>query len=88
MWDTTESRYLKDGKIEKEDAEKVAKIVKDNHPVFKSITVVKGDGSWDYVYIVGWCAAGATPERLHQHYHRRKLYHSLVWEKKWKQKNL
>ncbi len=46
-----EKKYEKEGKIEQEDAAKVAATVKANHPVFKSITVVDGSDSWDYDYV-------------------------------------
>ena len=49
--DTEEKSYLQDGKISHEDAKKVAITVKRNHSVFKSLTVVDGDGTWDYDYI-------------------------------------
>ncbi len=49
--DEEDARYVKDGKIEREDAEKVAVKVKGDHPVFKSITVVDGGKTWDYDYV-------------------------------------
>jgi hypothetical protein len=49
--DEEEKHYLKDGMIEKEDAEKVAAKVKSEHPIFKSITVVEGEDTWDYDYV-------------------------------------
>jgi hypothetical protein len=45
-----DARYAKDGQIEREDAEKVAAEVKSDHPVFKAITVVEGENTWDYDY--------------------------------------
>lgn len=48
--DQEEKAHEKDGKIGQEDAEKVAAKVKKAHPVFKSINVVDGDGSWDFEY--------------------------------------
>ncbi|MCP3137350.1 phage tail protein [Pyxidicoccus xibeiensis] len=39
------------GKIDKKDAERVAAQVKREHPVFKSIRVVEGSATWDYVYV-------------------------------------
>jgi hypothetical protein len=46
-----EKPFVKDGAITQADAYKVGKIVKDKHPVFKSITVVDGKDSWDYKYV-------------------------------------
>jgi hypothetical protein len=48
--DEEEKPYVKDQKIAREDAQKVALKVKTDHPVFKSITVVEGKTSWDYAY--------------------------------------
>ncbi len=45
-----EQRYLKNGRISKENAEKVANEVKRDHPIFKSIKVVAGETTWDYIY--------------------------------------
>jgi fructose-specific phosphotransferase system component IIB len=49
--DQEEQRYLKEGKISREDAEKVARRVKSAHPVFKAINVVDGGSSWNYAYV-------------------------------------
>jgi len=49
--DQEEARYTQSGNIKREDAEKVAATVKSAHPVFKSITVVDGDDTWDYAYV-------------------------------------
>jgi hypothetical protein len=46
-----EQQYLTDGSISREDAEKVAVKVKQNHPIFKSVTVVDGGESWNYAYV-------------------------------------
>jgi hypothetical protein len=43
--------FVKDGKIAREDAEKVAAKVKSDHPIFKSLVVVDGGGTWDYDYV-------------------------------------
>lgn len=48
--DVGEKRYLKDGKISRKDAERVAVRVKQAHPVFASIKVVDGGNTWDYDY--------------------------------------
>jgi hypothetical protein len=48
--DTEEQRYLEQGKISEEEAQKVAASVKGSHPVFKSLEVVDGGESWDYSY--------------------------------------
>jgi len=50
--DKEEKKYLTNGTIEQEDAEKVAKSVENQHPVFKYIKVVDGGDSWDYDYKV------------------------------------
>ncbi|MFP4343540.1 MAG: DUF4157 domain-containing protein [Anaerolineales bacterium] len=50
--DAEESKYVEDGRIKKEDAEKVAVTVKGQHPVFESITIKDGGETWDYDYIV------------------------------------
>ncbi|MEP0852957.1 DUF4157 domain-containing protein [Funiculus sociatus GB1-A4] len=55
--DEEETKYIKDGKITREDAEKVAAKVKGEHSVFKSITVVDSANTWDYKYI-------ASPENI------------------------
>ncbi|WP_043321297.1 phage tail protein [Corallococcus coralloides] len=39
------------GKIDRSDAERVAAQVKREHPVFKSIRVIEGSATWDYVYV-------------------------------------
>ncbi|MBW4423103.1 MAG: DUF4157 domain-containing protein [Nostoc desertorum CM1-VF14] len=49
--DKEETRYLKQGKIAREDAEKVASTVKRQHPVFKVLTVIDGGKTWDYDYV-------------------------------------
>jgi hypothetical protein len=46
--DTEETKYLKKGTIRQQDAQQVAKTVKQQNPIFKSITVVEGRDSWDY----------------------------------------
>lgn len=49
--DQQEAQHVQDGKIEKDKAEQIAANVKNEHPVFKSITVIDGGETWDYVYI-------------------------------------
>lgn len=39
-----EEKHLENNKISREDAEKVAVTVKRTHPVFKSLTIVDGEG--------------------------------------------
>jgi hypothetical protein len=48
--DKLQQNYLVEGKISREDAEKVAAKIKSDHPVFKSLVVVNGGGTWDYDY--------------------------------------
>jgi hypothetical protein len=49
--DKEEQKYLTGGKITHEEAEKVAKTVKQANPVFKSIKVVDGGDKWNYRYV-------------------------------------
>ena len=46
-----ERPFLENNKITNKNAKKVAQNVKNKHPVFKSITVIDGQNSWDYNYI-------------------------------------
>jgi len=48
--DEEEKKYLEDGKISRENAEKVAATIKKQHPIFKSITVADGRKIWNYKY--------------------------------------
>ena len=48
--DQAEQAVLKDGHISKEHADQVAAKVKGEHPVFKSIRVKDGGGTWNYLY--------------------------------------
>jgi hypothetical protein len=45
-----QGKYLKNGKITKADAEKVATVVKVNHSVFTAFSVKDAGTKWDYVY--------------------------------------
>jgi hypothetical protein len=47
--DREEQKHLEAGKIERDEAQQVAKTVKDKHPVAKAISVVDGGDSWDFV---------------------------------------
>ncbi|HWM92957.1 MAG TPA: hypothetical protein VN493_19495 [Thermoanaerobaculia bacterium] len=49
--DQEEAKHLEAGKIEREEAEKVAAAVKAKHPIFRALTVVEGAGTWDYRYV-------------------------------------
>jgi hypothetical protein len=49
--DREEQQHLEAGQISREEAEKVAAKVRSQHPVFRSITVVDGGETWNYVYI-------------------------------------
>ncbi|MFL6332160.1 MAG: DUF4157 domain-containing protein [Pyrinomonadaceae bacterium] len=62
--DREQARYLSNGQILKEEAETVAAKVKHDHPIFKSLTVVDGDKSWDYDYVAspGQKKKGPTKE--------------------------
>ncbi|MCG8346024.1 MAG: DUF4157 domain-containing protein [Chlorobiales bacterium] len=46
--DSEEARLVENGKISREDAEQVARRVKQSHPVFTRLNVVDGGDSWDY----------------------------------------
>jgi hypothetical protein len=52
-----QSKYLKDGKITKNDASKVAATVKANHPVFSSFTIKEVGKKIDFLYT-------ASPETI------------------------
>ncbi|NEP23535.1 DUF4157 domain-containing protein [Moorena sp. SIO3I6] len=47
-----ENKYLKNNKITKANAMKAAKITKNKHPIFSSITVIDGGKDWDYDYTI------------------------------------
>jgi hypothetical protein len=49
--DALDSTYAKDGKITRDNAEKIAAKVKADNPVFKSLKVVDGKDTWDYDYV-------------------------------------
>ncbi|MFN6570945.1 DUF4157 domain-containing protein [Dendronalium sp. ChiSLP03b] len=73
--DREEQKYLKEGKISREDAEKVATTVKANHPIFKAITVTDGDTKWNYHYIAsngdhkGQAEKGKVEKRVIRAFH-------------------
>lgn len=48
--DQEEAKFVKEGKIDRDQAEQVAVAVKGKHPIFRSITVVDGGERWDYKY--------------------------------------
>lgn len=48
--DQEEAKYLSNGKITLEQARLVARVIKENHPVFNSLEAVNGEATWDYVY--------------------------------------
>jgi hypothetical protein len=49
--DNEQKKYLNNGSIWKKDAEKVAIKVKQDNPIFKSITVVDGGKTWNYRWV-------------------------------------
>ena len=57
------NKIAKEKKIEKEQAKKVAAMVKQANPVFKNIGVIDGKDSWDYVY-------EASPKKEHKGAHK------------------
>lgn len=46
--DQEEQKYLEEGKISRENAERVATTVKQQHPVFKTLVVIDGGQTWNY----------------------------------------
>ncbi|HKK04555.1 MAG TPA: hypothetical protein VKA50_01780 [Gammaproteobacteria bacterium] len=48
--DQAEQAKMKDGKISHNDAQAIARQVKSQHPVFKSLVVVDGGKTWNYRY--------------------------------------
>ena len=60
-FEAEEKPFLKNSKISKENAKKAAKHVKQKHPVFKSITVIDGDDSWNYQHIFRSAKETDTP---------------------------
>ncbi len=50
-FETSEKKYLINGKITYKGAQDIADDVKKKHPVFKSISVVDGEDTWDYQYV-------------------------------------
>lgn len=49
--DQEEQKYVEQGKIAEDEAQKVAASVKQRHPIFKSITVKDGGTRWNYHYV-------------------------------------
>jgi hypothetical protein len=49
--DAEDQKAMKDGRLERKDAEKIAAKVKSQHKVFKSITVKDGGQEWLYDYV-------------------------------------
>ncbi len=49
---SAEAGQAKEGKLSKEGAEQAAANTKQQHPVFSSISVIKGDDRWKYNYVV------------------------------------
>jgi hypothetical protein len=49
--DQEEASLNKGQQIERKDAEQIAAKVKAEYPIFKSISVVDGGGTWDYDYV-------------------------------------
>jgi Domain of unknown function (DUF4157) len=82
-----EQSYLKDGKISQVNAKKVAVKVKINHSIFKSITVVSGNDTWDYEYVASpkerkigkrqQNKISATPDDFPKHEKRSKTAESF-----------
>ena len=62
--DQTQQTYLdEEGQITREDAEKVASSVAQQHPVFTSLTVQEGPDRWDYRYTASPTAVHTGPPR-------------------------
>ncbi len=64
--DQEEQARLEQGEITMTDAEEVAARVRSQHPVFQSITVVDGGGTWDYEYV-------ASPGRRKRGERKKKM---------------
>jgi hypothetical protein len=62
--DAEKVKYLVDGSISKEDAQKIAATVKGRHPVFTSLTVVEHGDDFDFDYV-------ASPGKSYKGAHRR-----------------
>ncbi len=54
-----EAKYAQNGAIAQEDAQKVAAKIKNDNPVFKSMTVVDGGKTWNFKYV-------ASPEETEE----------------------
>src|SRR5262249_60621711 len=57
--DAADQAALTDGVLKREDAEKIAATVKQQHPVFKSLSVVETADRYDYDYV-------ASPGKKHK----------------------
>jgi hypothetical protein len=49
--DTEEKQYEVEGKVSRQDADRVAVKIQKEHAIFKSVTVIDGGDSWDYAYV-------------------------------------
>lgn len=65
-----DAKRKKESKVARGDAEEVATSVKTSHPVFKSLIVVDGGGTWDYTFtaspsqtVKGGAKAASPPEK-------------------------
>ncbi len=80
--DKEEKKYLEEDGISLENAQKVVAKIKTEHPVFKSITVLEGENTWDYKYI-------ASPEKtkkgkLKANSRKIDLIELQGWRPKWR----
>jgi hypothetical protein len=62
--DIADQALARDGEISRQDAEKVAVEVKQQHPVFTSIIIVDGKKRWDYQYVASPVGIKQGPDKL------------------------
>ncbi|MBE7531190.1 MAG: hypothetical protein HS099_15830 [Ardenticatenaceae bacterium] len=76
---TEEESRAQGGGIEKEEAEAIAQKVKQQHPIFTSITPVEGENTWDYEYVVQ--RARATGHQRRKDPWKQNLTFEITWPK-------
>jgi hypothetical protein len=62
--DKEQVRYVKHGRIAREDAVRVAATVKARYPVFKVLTVIDGGATWNYDYVASPGNEKQGPKKL------------------------
>jgi DNA/RNA non-specific endonuclease len=63
-----EAKHLHNGKIDKQQAEQVAAVVKAQHPVFQTLVIIDGGATWNYEFTAspGEEETGALKEKFSQ----------------------